>query len=98
MQTKHTPGLWTAEAKDLGGEVPSWRVYNDPEGQEVARVHRWNGKEDEANARLIAAAPDLLDALTDLIGGCGKEGDLFSSTAMDKARAAIEKANTDITN
>jgi hypothetical protein len=50
--------------------------------------------EDEcmANARLIAAAPDMLEALTDLVGGCGKEGDLFSNQAHDKARAAIAKA------
>ena len=89
----HTQGEWIAEAKDMGGEVPSWRVYTKPDGQEVARAHRWNGEGDADNARLIAAAPDLLDALTDLVGGCGKEGDLFSSAAMDKARAAIEKAN-----
>lgn len=35
---------------------------------------------------------DLLDALTDLVGGHGKEGDLFSSVAMGKAHAAIVKA------
>ena len=46
----------------------------------------------ECNTRLIAAAPELLDALTDLVGGCGKEGDLFSSEAMQKAKAAIAKA------
>ena len=45
-----------------------------------------------ARARIRAAAPDLLDALTDLVGGCGKEGDLFSCTAMANARAAIAKA------
>ena len=35
---------------------------------------------------------DLLDALTDLVGGCGKEGNLLSTAAMGKAQAAIKQA------
>jgi len=45
-----------------------------------------------ARARLRSAAPALLSALTDLVGGCSKEGNLFSCTAMANARAAIAKA------
>jgi hypothetical protein len=66
-RTGHTPGPWTtyhgratpwwkvlAEGRDVadveGGEIT---VYNDPNHPEAV----------EANARLIAAAPDLLAAL-----------------------------------
>lgn len=43
--------------------------------------------EREANARLIAAAPDLLEALEAIFNGTGMTGE-----NMDLARAAIKKA------
>ena len=39
----------------------------------------------EANARLIAAAPDLLEALKTIVSHCDKY-------SLEKARAAIAKA------
>lgn len=39
--------------------------------------------------RLASAAPDLLAALESLVGD---DGDLFSPTAMEQARAAMAKA------
>ena len=66
------------------------------DGVEVAIVDFDNakaeGKSGEHKLRYwIARAKrdDLLEALTDLVG---KEGDLFSEAAMNKARAALEKA------
>lgn len=53
-RTQHTPGPWVAKREDpseLG-----WCVYDD-EGMLVAR------RLSEGNAKLIAAAPDLLAAL-----------------------------------
>ena len=47
----HTPGPWEAKR----GEDPQWNVW--AEKQAVACTAHGN---DEANARLIAAAPDLL--------------------------------------
>ena len=92
----HTQGKW--EVKHYHGATT--KTFGGPHIQAGKRIIAWpefpdvaSNEESEANARLIAAAPELLDALTDLVGGCGKEGDLFSSAAMDKARAAIEKAN-----
>ena len=78
----YTPGPWKVEGVDIYAPAPAnVRPH-------IARVI-YGGKSD---ARLIAAAPDLLEALTDLVGGCGKEGDLFSGEAMAKARLAIAKA------
>ena len=95
METKHTPGKWQIEY----GFIKQERK----DGQKVVRIvahHPEGGGQDiaeciECNAQLFAAAPDLLDALTDLVGGCGKEGDLFSGEAMQKAREAIAKAEAE---
>lgn len=59
--TKHTPGPWHS------GTVP--HIVYDMGGWAVCNTITYHGKhekgEDEANARLIAAAPDLLAALHD---------------------------------
>ena len=54
MNTKHTPGPWTVQPDWLG---PTWggRVYNEALDL-IAEVEELN------DARLIAAAPDLLEA------------------------------------
>lgn len=51
----HTPGPWTAGEQLTGGSIPVYQTKAGY-GMQVARV---NGKagEQEANARLIAAAP-----------------------------------------
>jgi len=58
---KHTQGPWTAEPSVKGG-------YNirDTDGNVpgIARTYgRYGAEEDEANARLIAAAPEMYKAL-----------------------------------
>jgi hypothetical protein len=45
-----------------------------------------------ANARLIAAAPDLLAALEDMLNLTLDEDDIAVSSRIAKARAAIAKA------
>ena len=65
--TRHTPGPWHTTHKDYGDE---WWFGGRGEGQcivedasgEMIAVY---GGHDEANARLIAAAPDLLAALVE---------------------------------
>ena len=51
----------------------------------------WDEAEDEANARLIAAAPDMLAALEEL---CADKylADPINADRMGKAKAAISKA------
>lgn len=64
MSTQHTPGPWRY--------VPDVSLHNTalvygPDKFLVAdagRIHRRNPDETRANALLIAAAPDLLEALT----------------------------------
>ncbi len=73
--SKHTPGPWTLETVTTScgvchkiGPFP-WVDYDDKKVQNYACVYvdyGKNGDELLANARLIAAAPDLLDALKDI--------------------------------
>ncbi len=60
----HTPGPWSFDGLNRLG---SYRIKN--EKRSLADVYGWEidaKKEGEANARLIAAAPDLLEALEDI--------------------------------
>ncbi|SRR5258708_5716122 len=56
MTTQHTPGPWTVES-DQGGYAISSRGTDAPWQPHVANAWR------EADARLIAAAPRMLEAL-----------------------------------
>lgn len=51
-----------------------------------------DGKLGEANARLIAAAPELLDALQELDNCISETRGTDATEALSKARAAIAKA------
>ena len=64
METKHTPGPWMFDAtlKGDGSFGGSYIVSNNAKRTwPLAEVYR------EDNARLIAAAPDLLEALKALV-------------------------------
>jgi len=100
--SKHTPGPWTAH--ELGYEDGTWIHWSIEAHGPIAYgsiAHggdNTNGSENsEANARLIAAAPDLLDAcqkMSDLLG-IGKDygRDLAKEhEAWLACKRAIEKA------
>lgn len=69
-QHKHTPGPWTVEPPSDSEsdydkrEKDYWSIRapgpNDCISHEVARLSGWNIDRDEHTARLIAAAPELL--------------------------------------
>jgi hypothetical protein len=84
METKHTPGPWTAEEKN--GRGMGWKAGPAWLGEKA-----WS-EECAANARLIAAAPDLLEALQEIVSAADGEGWSQLDAAFSKARAAIAKA------
>ncbi len=95
-QTKHTPGPWSVFDYKEGGLT----VVSDTHGAYVAKcdgISATIGSAEElmANARLIAAAPDLLRLLEDAIPYI-EEGEQFnkpSCRGLSKAaRAAIAMA------
>ncbi len=67
--TKHTPGSW----KYQENADAYTHIVRGPTGQFIASCPQGTDGEDEANARLLAAAPDMLEALekiADNYGGC----------------------------
>ena len=93
MNAKHTPGPWRS--------VGSSTIYIEARlrygwVQEVCSVgpteaDKGYGEQQQANARLIAAAPELLGALIEL-ADCGAEAWGEDRPCVRIARAAIAKA------
>lgn len=84
MTSQHTPGPWVAVERTnayIEIEAP------DQPGYAAKKVAETSLTNHVANARLIAAAPDLLAALQGFIQGAEAMG-----WNTDKARAAIAKA------
>lgn len=80
---KHTPGPWSV---DFYGDV----VAN---GEDVARVATGDDRA-AADARLIAAAPDLLAVVTTAVDMLEEPllRDVFGQAWVDAAKSAIAKA------
>jgi hypothetical protein len=58
----HTPGPWTHKATASLG--PQYLVYPEGDSYDIAVIYDHGNT--EANARLIAAAPELLEALKEM--------------------------------
>jgi hypothetical protein len=93
---QHTPGPWAAPGTD-GGE---WVIcHTDKGGKRRTLAHAYN----EQNARLIAAAPELYEALAECLptieGGIESEGtfeaehSIHARKLVVKIRAALAKAS-----
>ena len=77
----HTPGPW--HPVTLGASPDhAWAI--DSELVEIARLSEWpdNQAEAEANARLIAAAPEMLEALQSLTHPMASDEDLQNALAV----------------
>lgn len=88
----HTPGPWAC----LHGSVYTQPLAGAPIAP-IARMDREAGNgtspvERDANAHLIAAAPELLDALEEVLGAAYAEGYTLPTWIDDAARAALAKA------
>jgi hypothetical protein len=90
----HTPAPWTVSELYAGGQVSKYHIFIEPNVAVIERKVEGKDQCDMADARLIAAAPDLLDALERLL----KHGtfDDYPNTnqwyAVRDARAAIARA------
>jgi len=103
MTTKHTPGPWFCDERSDGDSKRYVLSESAPFPGSVAFVCL-DISEAEANARLIASAPDLLDAL-EYIYNANRPTSYaympelheltsaqFDALIVEKARAAIAKA------
>ena len=86
--SKHTPGRWMISAE----RYRYIHVY--AHGGGIAHLDTVDG-EGMANANLIAAAPDLLEALEELLSMCQRQEDFHDDDdgcMFERASAAIAKA------
>lgn len=85
----HTPGPWKTGREDMqsytgDGEIAFTNIYQGSPPQPIGRAEGDNNK---ADAKLIAAAPDLAEALRALVYGTGAW-----TTLIENAVAALAKA------
>ena len=86
----HTPGPWrlgrSGTTVVCDTEIPQWKT-GDPGSLEAYGGHLVGESMTLVNARLIAAAPELLEALETMVAGR-----IEWEASLDIARAAIAKA------
>jgi hypothetical protein len=103
MQTKHTPGPWLTATTNWQ-DLETIEIYAEGKDAWIAQVLHdrtvYSGvpvskEEGEANAKLMAAAPDLLHELRTLIDICLTYGYYKGIEAeLNSAEQAIKKATT----
>ena len=81
-EQKHTPGPWRYESTSGSNYA---RIFFSADEKDGDNLRGYCG---EANARLIAAAPELLEALQFLMVASGEK----LTTAFEQAQEAIAKA------
>ncbi|UXC20049.1 hypothetical protein [Comamonas squillarum] len=92
MEAKHTPGPWEA----IGNLVrsPMYQPDGLPKGMQIAECKDGYSQpfteEAKANARLIAAAPELLDFIREWLDRQGGDANYMTG----KASALIAKATS----
>ena len=114
MSIKHTPGPWYADLRErytLGGDMVEITLHDENEMviDQIASIMLETGedspddqrayREQEANARLIAAAPDLLAACKEMLneirayqGESEFEEGSITKSHCDLLKSAIAKA------
>lgn len=103
-EKKHTSGPWIADKNWLGidtyGDGNSIPVFPQGGGVAICDVVTVTGEglsrpdvqaRGEANAKLIAAAPDMFDALQAIIDAFGDQDSLL----IDQCKTALYKAKGD---
>ena len=92
--SKHTPGPWVVAGPNLIDQADAG-IWGSGEFDFVICDMQRDGYEDaeqKANALLISAAPDLLEALERLVSAARDVDHGYLDQAIDNAESAIAKA------
>jgi len=104
MKTKHTPGPWIYPPVKFKGQHHHFEISSSHEDFDtywIAKIQKVKTEQysSEANAKLIAAAPELLDALQEFLD-INDSKDTFDTKvdrmikAVNSAQDAIKKATS----
>lgn len=80
---KHTPGPWRAERH------VTWWVTSDY--GEICEIMPWSNECDKQDAHLIAAAPDMYEALRKLEYWFDTDQEILDAMSADSRRDHLEK-------
>jgi hypothetical protein len=88
--TNHTLGPWEVKSKKilLGNKGPLCIISRQEKVKIVCEIGAHSSLENHANANLIAASPDMFDALQAICDAFGDQDSLL----IDQAKAALAKA------
>lgn len=87
MKAQHTPGPWEACRDAVPKGFTQFTIYAEASGARVATAF-----ESEANVSLIAAAPDMLEALEKAFTYMQEEGYNLDGYILKAMSHAINKA------
>lgn len=93
MEFKGTKGKWVISEINIS-DLKSIAIFSDEKQEVLLHMYLPNREiteENKSNAKLIASAPDLLEALQEVMRVYNEKGQLLSFN-VDIARKAIEKA------
>lgn len=86
MEKKFTKGKWISLGTRVGVDVADGI-------SSICEMSTWmSGKEVIYNSQLIAAAPELLEALIALVNGCLSDSESDKVVSLRKAKQIIKKA------
>lgn len=89
----HTPGPWTILCSEDRRGARTVPKITQPGKAGIVATLGWPGEGDRtANARLIAAAPEMLEALRDTVAQLDHQGHLTWGDVRSLVIAAIAKA------
>lgn len=89
--SKHTPGPWEYFKNKTHAVISTEKLY-DYGRPTIAKIWPGSCKESEANARLIAAAPEMLEALKNIQSNAKGTMPPFLLEAIMVAEYVIAKA------
>ena len=99
MSAKHTPGPWSAVRwHDKDTDQGGWNIAASGHLLPMSDMDSGDGDSSDANARLISAAPDLLEALERLLPYAryafmqSDEEEHLLEAAIERSTYAIAKA------
>ena len=87
---EHTPGPWQAEEASVRGITQEWFVRVDGDDIAIASdIRDRNGNHSEANARLIAAAPELHEVADELFSIVAEERECYLESHRNQATGEV---------